>query len=107
MELRKQRQYQVRFPQSATRTIYTEIHLEHPQLPKRVDFAGSLIVSRPSGTIFRIEEYRGRIESDWTSSYHWIGVGHHSPGNWDPGIYTVEVYIGGNKVATGSFEIYP
>jgi len=105
-ELRKKRVYQSRFAQATTRTIYTEIHLEHPQPRRRIDFAITLVCSRGNGTTFRIEEYKSRMEADWTSSDHWIGVGHHRPGRWDAGTYKVEVHINGEKVATGSFEIY-
>ena len=107
IELRKKRIYQRRFAQAETRTVYTEIHLEHPQVPKRIDFAVTLVVSHANGTIFRIEDYKGRIQPDWASSDHWIGVGHHSPGDWDAGAYKVEIFINGDRVATGSFEIYP
>jgi hypothetical protein len=106
VELRKKRTYERRFAQATTRTVYTEIHVEHPQPKKRIDFAITLICSRGNGTTFRIEEYRGRIEPDWTSSDHWIGVGNHSAGDWDAGTYQVDVYISGEKVAAGSFEIY-
>ncbi len=106
LELRKKRIYQSRFLQATTRTVYTEIHLEHPQPRRRIDFTFTLVFSRGNGTTFRIEEYKSRMEADWTSSDHWIGVGHHSPGGWDAGAYKVEVHINGEKVATGSFEIY-
>jgi len=106
MELRQKRTYQSRFAQATTRTVYTEIHLEYPQSRRRIYFAITLVCSRGNGATFRIEEYEGRIEADWTSSDHWIGVGYHSAGDWDAGAYKVDVHINGEKVATGSFEIY-
>jgi hypothetical protein len=105
-ELRQKRVYEGRFLQAAARTVYTEIRLEYPQPGKRIDFNTTLVCFRENGTTFRIEEYRGRIDADWTSSSHWIGIGNHSPGGWDAGIYKVDVLINGDKVATGSFEIY-
>lgn len=106
IEFRKSRVYQNRFAQATTRTVYTEIRFEHPQLRKRIDFAITLVFTRENGTTFRIEEYKGRIEADWTSSNHWIGVGNHRPGDWDAGTYQVDIHINGDRVATGSFEIY-
>lgn len=106
MELRQQRTYQSRFAQATTRTIYTEVRLDYPQPGKRVDFTITLICKRENGTTFRIEESRGRAEADWTSSSHWVGMGNFTPGNWDAGAYKVDVQINGEKVATGSFEIY-
>lgn len=106
MELRRKRIYQGRFAQATTRTVYTEIHLEHPQVQKRIYFPVTLVCSRVGGTIFRIEEYEGRIKPGWSSSDHWIGVGYHRPGKWDAGIYKVDIYMNGDKVATSYFEIY-
>jgi hypothetical protein len=106
MELRRKRIYQGRFAQETTRTIYTEIHLEYPQVRKRIDFPITLVCSRADGTTFRIEEYTGRIKPGWSSSDHWIGVGYHRPGKWDAGIYKVDIYVNGGKVATSYFEIY-
>ena len=106
IELRQKRIYESRFAQASTRTIYTEIRLEHPQSERRIDFTITLVCTRENGTTFRIEDYKGRLEPGWTSSEHWIGVGNHGPGDWDAGTYQVDVDINGEKVATGSFEIY-
>ena len=105
-ELRLKRIYEGRFAQTATRTVYTEIRLEYPQPGKRIDFNATLVCFRENGTTFRMEEYRGRIDPDWTSSNYWIGIGNHRPGGWDAGTYKVDVLINGEKIATGSFEIY-
>lgn len=106
MELRRKRIYQTRFAQETARTIYTEIRLEHSPVEKRTDFPVTLVCSRADGTIFRIEEYEGRIKPGWSSSVHWIGLGYHRPGKWDAGIYKVDIYINGDKVITSYFEIY-
>ncbi len=106
MELRRKRIYQGRFAQATTRTIYTEVRLEHPQVRKRIDFPVTLVCSRADGTTFRIEEYEGRIKKGWSSTDHWIGVGYHRPGKWDAGLYKIDIYINGDKVVSGYFEIY-
>ncbi|MGH7774980.1 MAG: hypothetical protein ACREQA_22360 [Candidatus Binatia bacterium] len=107
VELRqKKRIYQSRFAQATARSVYTEIHLEHPQPGKRIDFIVTLVYIREDGTTFRIEEYQSRIEADWTSSSHWAGVGDYGPGYWHVGAYKVDVQINGGKVATGSFAIH-
>jgi hypothetical protein len=104
--LPKKRIYQSRFAQATTRSVYTEIYLEHPQPGRRIDFIITLVYIRENGTTFRIEEYQSRIEADWTSSNHWAGVGNYGPGDWSAGTHKVDVHIKGEKVATGSFEIY-
>jgi hypothetical protein len=106
IELRQKRIYEGRFAQAAARTVYTEIRLEYSQPGKKIDFNTTLVCFRENGTTFRIEEYRGRIDADWTSSTHWIGIGNHSAGGWNAGVYKIDVLINGDKVATGSFEIY-
>jgi hypothetical protein len=106
IELRRKKVYQNRFAQATTRTIYTEIRLEHPQVQGQIEFPITLVVNRADGTTFRIEKYTARLKEGWSNSDHWIGVGYHRPGKWDAGIYNVDVYIKGNKVATSHFEIY-
>ncbi len=101
----KNRKYQTRFAQATTRTIYTEIHLDHPQ-PGKVTYFTVTIYILGNGTRLRSEEFEGRVKADWASSEHWIGVGDFEPGKWRPGTYEVDVYINAEKVATGSFEIY-
>lgn len=101
----KKRTYENRFARASTRTIYTEIHLEHPQPGEKIYFPITLYF-RQNGKTLRIEESEGRLGSDWTSSDQLIGVGDFVPGNWRLGKYEVDVYIIAEKVATGYFEIF-
>lgn len=101
----KQKKYETRFAQANTRTIYTEIHLDHPQPGKRIYFTATIFI-RGNGRTLRSEEFEGRVKADWSSSAHRIGVGDFEPGKWRVGTYEVDVYINAEKVATGSFEIY-
>jgi hypothetical protein len=99
------RKYETRFATKMTRTVYTEIKLDHPRpqtnihFPIRLDF-------RQNGRTLRIEEVDNRIGSDWTASSHVIGTGNFDPGKWPVGNYEVDVYINAKKAATGYFEIY-
>jgi hypothetical protein len=101
----KKRFYASRFARASTRTIYTEIHLEHPRPGKRIYFPVTLYF-RQNGKTVRIEEIEGRLRPDWTSSDQLIGAGAFVPGDWSRGNYEVDVYIIAEKVATGYFEIY-
>ena len=101
----KNRTYRSRFARATTRTIYTEINLEHPQPGKNIYFPLTLYFLRDGETV-RIEEIEARLEPNWTSSEQVIGAGNFSPGKWRVGKYEVDVYIVAEKVATGYFEIY-
>ena len=35
-----------------------------------------------------------------------MGFGGREPGTWAPGVYRVELFVAGQKVAEGTFEIY-
>ncbi len=101
----KNRVYASRFARAATRTIYTEINLEHPQPGKKIYFPITLYFRQNAKTL-RIEEVEGRLGADWTSCDHVLGAGYFIPGKWRVGHYDVDVYISAEKVATGHFEIY-
>ena len=97
--------YKSRFAHAATNRVYPEIHLEYPRPGKRVYFTMTVHILE-NQKIFRIVDYDTRIEPDWTSSYHSVGIGVLGPGNWRAGNYEADVYINGEKVAIGYFEVY-
>lgn len=105
LAFQKKRIYASKFPQAGTRTIYTEIHLEHPRPGKKVYFPITLYF-RQKGETVRIEEIEGRLRPDWTSSDQLIGAGGFIPGDWHRGDYEVDVYIIAEKVATAYFKVY-
>jgi hypothetical protein len=97
--------YNTRFAHAATNRIHPEIYLEHPRPGKRVYFTMTVHI-RESQKTFRIVDYETRIEPDWTASHHSVGIGVMGPGNWRPGSYEADIYINGDKVAMGHFEVY-
>jgi hypothetical protein len=97
--------YKSRFEHAATNRVHPEIHLEYPSPGKKVFFTLTFHV-RQDGKTFRIVESQGRIDPDWTSSYHSVGIGVLGPGNWRVGAYEADVYVNGDKIATGYFEIH-
>ncbi len=97
--------YRSRFEHATTKTIHPEIHLVYPPPGKKIYFTLTIHI-REKGKTLRIVDYEGRIEPNWTTSYHSVGVGIMGPGNWRVGNYEVDVHINGEKMATGSFEIY-
>ena len=97
--------YKNRFEHAATTQVYPEIHLEYPPPGKKIYFTMTVHV-RENKRTFRIVDYDTRIEPNWTSSSHSVGIGVFGPGNWRAGNYEADVYINGEKVAMGSFEVY-
>jgi hypothetical protein len=100
-----QREYKTRFSKSATRCINWELNLEFPDPGRRIDFEITAVWYNPDGSVLNRQQKPSRIETGWTDSQHYIGWGWREPGNWDPGIYRIELFIEGQKVAGGSFEI--
>lgn len=97
--------YKSRFEHVATTQVHPEIHLEYPPPGKKIYFTMTVHV-RENKRTFRIVDYETRIEPNWTSSSHSVGIGVFGPGNWRAGAYEADVYINGEKVAMGSFQVY-
>jgi len=60
---------------------------------------------KPDGSLLGRPTYSSYVKSGWTNSYHSQVWGWKTPGNWQRGRYRVEIYIEGEKVTSGSFEI--
>jgi hypothetical protein len=101
------RVYSDSFAQSEARYIYYELHLEYPEHGQVVDFNIDVYYLRSDGSILGQFPADHQIEADWTSSYHTWGWGWPDPGNWPVDTYTVELYIDGDLIASGDFDIYP
>jgi hypothetical protein len=97
--------YKSRFDHATTTRVHPEIYLDYPPPGKKIYFTMTVHIRENTRT-FRIVDYDTRIEPDWTSSHHAVGIGVLGPGNWRPGNYEADVYINGEKVAMGSFQVY-
>jgi hypothetical protein len=97
--------YTSRFEHTITTRVHPEIYLEYPPPGKKIYFTMTVHIRENTKT-FRIVDYDTRIEPDWTSSHHSVGIGVLGPGNWRPGNYEADVYINGEKVAMGAFQVY-
>jgi hypothetical protein len=113
------RVYRQRFAKAVTLEIYTEITLEHPKYERRLDVTVQAVYQRTAphdGEIIGRPELRTYLPAGEPRSLHWLdsnrGGGFpasclsYRRGGWAVGPYTVEVYINGEKVTSGSFEIH-
>jgi hypothetical protein len=114
----ERRVYRQRFAKVITRQVYTEITLEYPKRDQRLDFTiqGIYKHKTPRGAeVLAKPELKTYSPADSQRSSHWfssqVGLIHCVSGvgggrNWSVGSYTVDVYINGESVGSGSFEIY-
>jgi serine/threonine protein kinase len=100
------RQYSNSFARSEARYIYYELHLEYPEHGEVVDFDIEVYYYKSDGSILGQFTANHQVEADWTSSYHTWGWGWPDPGNWPVDLYLVELYIDGELIASGTFDIY-
>ncbi|MBN2244430.1 MAG: hypothetical protein JW755_01155 [Candidatus Aminicenantes bacterium] len=101
-----QRKYRERFARSNSRFIYWELNLRHPAPERRLDFAVDAVWYGPDGSEFVRQTLNTYLEGTWTNSYHPWGRGWDEPDNWIPGIYIVELFHKGQKIAISAFEIF-
>jgi hypothetical protein len=110
----EQRAYRQRFAQVLTREIFTELTLEHPKYERRLDFTIQGFY-RHKGQTTHKPELETYISADRQKSVYWFDTHTGSfrvctypypRGRWSVGSYTVDVYINGEPVASGSFEVY-
>ena len=100
-----QRVYNTSFPKSATRAIWWELNLEHPDPRRKIDFAIEAVFYRWDGSEIARQINNTAIQSTWTTSYHSLGWGWREAGNWAAGSYRVILFIDGQQVSDGTFFI--
>ena len=81
-------------------------HFEFPAPEKRMDFEIIAVWYKPDGSVMARQTKEAYIDSDWKNSYHNFGRGWREPGKWAPGIYVVDLLIGDQPIASGSFTIF-
>ena len=100
-----QRDYKTQFSKSTSRYIRWELNLSHPAPGQRIDFKFEAKWYNPDGSLLTRYISNSYVKSDWTYSYHGAYWGWKTRGNWQRGKYLVELYIEGEKVTSGSFEV--
>jgi hypothetical protein len=101
----EQRVYRKRFAKSDTKFINWELLLEHPAPGRPVNFSVKAVWHRNQGSFDKTQTRQCYVAPNWTSSCHSYGFGWRDK-TWKAGSYELNLYVGGEKVAVGSFEIY-
>ena len=99
------RVYRTEFGQSQVRYICWELRMEHPNPGRKVSFRIEAKYYNPNGTLLTEHYIDSYFDTGWSNSNHSSGYGFDKPGNWVPGTYRVDIYIAGDMVASGTFEV--
>ncbi|MBN2416945.1 FecR domain-containing protein [bacterium] len=101
----EQRRYANRFSASTVRYVNYELRLTYPETNHDVPFDIEVIWYNPDGGEFSRHTKSYTIQGGWNGSYHTDGVGWEEPGNWNPGIYNVKLFLQGREIADEHFEV--
>jgi|WetSurSiteA1Bulk_404760.scaffolds.fasta_scaffold29360_1 hypothetical protein len=99
-----QRSYKSAFAKLNTRSIYCELNLRHLFATQRIDFEIYFRWYHPELGHFSSKS-SSHILPEWEYSWHAHGIGWNDPGNWTTGSYSVNLFIGDEYVAYGTFNI--
>lgn len=97
--------YRKTFQQSETRYIKWELNLDATPSKKIVQFAGNDLWFGPEGNILNNGTKKWTFPPGWQGSGLTDGLGAATPGQWQPGTYTVVLRINGMEMARGSFQV--
>jgi hypothetical protein len=103
---RGKRVYANWFERASARFIAWELNLDHPAPTSRKSFSVEQVWSRSDGTILARQTQQTSVEPGWTSSYHQHSWGWWNVDSWAAGVYRVNLFVDGQRVATGTFTIF-
>jgi hypothetical protein len=103
----KDREYNRFFKANTTRYIRWQLNLSHPIRYSDTELSIHAQWFDEDGGRFYRKEASHTIPKSWTASAVDQAYGTPSRGGyWDAGTYEVDLYVEGNLIARGSFEIY-
>ena len=100
-----ERRYGTTFSKSSARTVWWELRLEHQSFSDPVHFGTAATYWNIHGTGQAHTKDSFTIPAGSRSSRHASGYGWKVPGNWEPGLYRVDIFIGGKKAAHAHFTV--
>jgi hypothetical protein len=102
-----QRIYLTEFLAADVRFINWELNLRHPAPGKRLEYDIEAAWRNADGSLLAKRINHVFIEPDWDTpslTYSWGSA--FAGKYWKPGTYSVDLYIGGNKIASAGFKVY-
>ena len=99
------RVYGETFPQQTARSIGWELNLVYPTQDRRIDYEIEAVYFRSDGSVLGRQTLDSYADEGWTRSQRSSARGWRSPKQWKPGVYSIELSIEGDVVASGEFEI--
>jgi hypothetical protein len=101
------RKYNTQFAAKNVRFINWELNTRHPAPGNRIDYDIEAVWIRSDGSLYARQTLRTYMNADWESPYASYSWGNDVAGAvWQPDTYTVDLYVGGAKIASGSFRVY-
>ena len=102
---RDRRVYARSFPRSTTRFISWELSLAFPTPDRETALSINSAFIQNDESMFSQQSAEVAIQAGWTSLWHSVGSGWTDPGQWDVGLYRVELSIGNALAAKAWFRI--
>ena len=101
------RVYQAQFNHRTIRFVDWELHLTCPPVASRINFhyLCNLVLSKWYSDL-AIKPSLRAADAGWTDPAYSSGRGWQRAGMWKRGTYRVDLFVNGNRVASGSFTIY-
>jgi hypothetical protein len=105
---KNRRNYQSRFPLRSIRYVNWELNLVYPAVNSRIDFSVEAVWHGPNGNVVWQQTLQVYADSGWSSSSHVYGWGCQTPPckDFQKGWYKVDLLVGSQVVASGTFEMY-
>ena len=93
------------FSYLTTRYVNWELNLAYPPQPERIDYEIEVVYYSPDGTIQANQTAAAHVKKRWTNSSRSWGTGYRQPLQWVKGLYKVELFVEGQLIASGEFDI--
>lgn len=100
----EQRTYKSIFKQDQTRFVNWELKLDYTNKSQQINLEVVSLWHYPNGTVKQYSDNLS-IGADLINSIHSSGRGCNDGYNFQPGNYTIEIFIQGKKIASGSFSV--
>lgn len=99
------RTYAVQFNHRLSRYIHWELRLTCPAPTYRINFTINATWYSPTGAVFGNDVMNAYADVGWTEPVYNTGRGWARTGMWKRGVYRVDIFVNGSRIASGSFSM--